>query len=126
MSTEYIFNGTISYQNLKKMKEEVNKKSHKEIGKPLLKFAFGEGDHSNVLTITIEQSKDSQHSKYIHLTFDDNSNVTRIHHLGSQNRLIQLIEYFSNVKIWDEYDRFDLENWLGFYDEEPAQNLLVH
>lgn len=125
MSTEYIFNGTISYQHIKTMKNEVNKKSNKEIGKPLLKFSFGECDYSNVLTITIEQSKDSQDSKYLHLTFDDNSNVTCIHHSGSQVRLIRLIEYFSNVKIWDEYDRFDLENWLGFYDDE-AESSIVH
>ena len=42
MGTNYKSNGTISIKHLLKMKDEVNEKSQKEIGKSVIEFIVGD------------------------------------------------------------------------------------
>lgn len=117
MSTVYKFYGNITFQHLQKMKEVVNSQSIN--GKPIFEYKFGDREYSNVLIIksSIEESGKGENS--LRLELDDEGNITDISRYGNNKviHIIRLIEYFSDVKIWDEYDRLDIEICLGFYDE---------
>ena len=117
MSTVYKFYGNITFQHLQKMKEVVNSQSVN--GKPIFEYKFGDREYSNVLIIksSIEESGKGENS--LRLELDDEGNITDISRYGNNKviHIIRLIEYFSDVKIWDEYDRLDIEICLGFYDE---------
>ena len=117
MSTVYKFYGNITFQHLQKMKEVVASQSVN--GKPLIEYDFGAGEYSHVLVITSFIEENGKGENSLRLELDDEGNVTDISRYGNNKviHLIRLIEYFSDVKIWDEYDRFDMENWLGFYEE---------
>ena len=123
MTTTYKFNGTITLKQLLKMKDDINKKSVKEIGKNIISFNVGYDLNDKISSCFIESSikeigeKNTNNS--LLLEFNSNQNVIHIERRerGNPQWLLKLIEYYSDVKIWDEYDLLDLENWIGVYDE---------
>jgi len=117
MSTVYKFHGNITFQHLQKMKEVVNSQSVND--KPIFEYEFGDGEYSNILIIKSSIEENGKGENSLRLELDDEGNITDISRYGDNNviHIIRLIEYFSDVKIWDEYDRLDIEIWLGFYEE---------
>ena len=129
MTTTYKFNGTITLKQLLKMKDDINKKSVKEIGKNIISFNVGYDLNDKISSCFIESSikeigeKNTNNS--LLLEFNSNQNVIHIERRerGNPQWLLKLIEYYSDVKIWDEYDLLDLENWIGLNDEHFEDSL---
>ena len=136
MFTKYHFTGEITLDELRTMKEVVNRKHFIDIDQPLINFSFFDGILGRLLIITSELLENQCENDSLRLSLNYEGKVTEICRTGGNridgipspshkvNRLIELVEYFSDVKIWDEHDRFNLETWMGIYDHIPENILL--
>jgi len=124
MGTNYKSNGTISIKHLLKMKDEVNEKSLKEIGKSVIEFIVGDQysfDVGRATSMMINSSikecivGDWGNKTQIFVDLDNDHNLIKMynHNRGDPQWLLGLIEYYSNVKIWNENDLLDIEDWIG-------------
>ena len=106
------------------MKDEVNEKSQKEIGKSVIEFIVGDQysfDVGRATSMMINSSiKENivgglENKTQIFVDLDNDHNVIKIynHNRGDPQWLLSLIEYYSDVKIWNENDLLDIEDWIG-------------
>ena len=129
----YQFNGTITLNQLLRMEFDLNKKSLKDIGKPIIKFIFGKelssingrGKTLTIKSLNKEFGENLIDTDELLIDFDEDSNVTDITRFLGVNpqKILELIEFYSNVKIWKEEDLLCLKDTLGFFDEDFEDSL---
>ena len=112
MSTTYQFSGTIKREHILLMHEKINQISQRKISRNLIEIThIDQYPDSIVLTAHCDFLGANRNSLVI--DFEDDCVTFITAHAGNScGHLIALIEYFSNVKIWDEYTLLDLKIWL--------------
>ena len=136
MSTIYKFDGEIHIKQIEHMYEKIKSifKEDRHIRKKYQFMKDGMGKEQTELVLQLSHSivhKDGEEeSDTSVLIFDvkEDGYISSIGRWGKQNpylmnQFIHLIEYFTKVKIWDEYDLFDIEEWIGVYDEHYENSL---
>ena len=136
MSTIYKFDGKIHIKQIEHMYEKI-KSIFKEDRHIIKNIQFMEDEMGKEKTELVLQLNHSivhidgkEETDISSLIFDveEDGYISSIGRYGKQNpylvkRFIHLIEYYTNVKIWDEYDLLDIENWIGLNDEHFEDSL---
>jgi phenylpyruvate tautomerase PptA (4-oxalocrotonate tautomerase family) len=136
MSTIYKFDGKIHIKQIEHMYEKIKSifKEDRHIRKNIqfMKDRMGKEKAELVLQLNhsivhIDGKKETDTSVLI-FDVEEDGYISSIGRWGKQNpylmnQFIHLIEYFTKVKIWDEYDLLDIENWIGLNDEHFEDSL---
>ena len=136
MSTTYKFDGKIHIKQIEHMYEKIKSifKEDRHIRKNIqfMKDRMGKEKAELVLqlnhSIVYRDGKEETDTSVLIFDVEDDGYISSIGRYGKQNpylmnQFIQIIEYFTKVKIWDEYDLFDIEEWIGVYDEHYENSL---
>ena len=136
MSTIYKFDGKIHIKQIEHMYEKIKSifKEDRHIRKNIqfMKDRMGKEKAELVLQLNhsivhIDGKKETDTSVLI-FDVEEDGYISSIGRWGKQNpylmnQFIHLIEYYTNVKIWDEYDLLDIQNWIGLNDEHFEDSL---
>ena len=130
MSTIYKFDGKIHIKQIEHMYEKIKSifKEDRHIRKKYQFMKDGMGKEQTELVLQLNHSivhidgKEEPDTSVLIFDVEEDGYISSIGRYGKQNpyliiRFIHLIEYYTNVKIWDEYDLLDIENWIGLNDE---------
>ena len=138
MSTIYKFDGKIHISQLIEMCEKIRSQSSKENERhienniQIVKDGMGQYQKQLVLKLThsvvCNDGKKETDTSVLICDVEEDGYISSIGRWGLQNpylvgQFIHLIEYFTKVKIWDEYDLLDIENWIGLNDEHFEDSL---
>ena len=132
MSTIYKFDGKIHFGQIDHMCEKIRSQSskenevHIEYNKQFVKDGMGKKQTQLVLKLThyviFNDGKKETDTSVLICDVEEGGYISSIGRWGRQNpylvtQFIHLIEYYTNVKIWDEYDLLDIENWISLNEE---------
>ena len=136
MSTTYKFDEKIHITQIEHMYEKIKSifKEDRHIRKNIqfMKDRMGKEKAELVLqlnhSIVYRDGKEETDTSTLIFDVEEDGYISSIGRYGKQNpylikRFIHLIEYYTNVKIWDEYDLLDIENWIGLNDEHFEDSL---
>ena len=132
MSTTYKLNGEIHFGQIEHMCEQINSKGSSKLNHQISISILNQNLNPYVLkqnrlvlelTHSVIRKNGNKETDTSVLIFDveEDEYISSIGRYGRQNpylvnQFIHLIEYFTDVKIWDEYDLLDIQNWIGLYD----------
>jgi len=121
MSTIYKFDGKIHIKQIEHMCEKIHTNDDRGIRKG---WSEDGAQLWLLLSHSIVHIDGKEETDVSSLIFDveEDGYISSIGRYGKQNpyliiRFIHLIEYYTNVKIWDEYDLLDIENWISLNEE---------
>ena len=130
MSTIYKFDEKIHITQIEHMYEKIKSifKEDRHIIKNIQFMKDEMGKEKTELVLQLNHSivhiDGKEETDISSLIFDveEDGYISSIGRYGKQNpyliiRFIHLIEYYTNVKIWDEYDLLDIENWISLNEE---------
>ena len=136
MSTIYKFDGKIHIKQIEHMYEKIKSifKEDRHIRKNIQFMKDRMGKEKAELVLQLNHSivhidgKEETDTSVLIFDVEEDGYISSIGRYGKQNpylikRFIHLIEYYTNVKIWDEYDLLDIENWIGLNDEHLEESL---
>ena len=136
MSTIYKFDGKIHIKQIEHMYEKIKSifKEDRHIRKNIQFMKDRMGKEKAELVLQLNHSivhidgKEETDTSVLIFDVEEDGYISSIGRYGKQNpyliiRFIHLIEYYTNVKIWDEYDLLDIENWIGLNDEHFEDSL---
>jgi hypothetical protein len=137
MSTTYKFNGKIHFDQIEHMCEQINSKGSLKLNHRISISILNQNLNPYVLkqnklvlelTHSVIRKNGNEETDTSVLIFgvEEDEYISSIGRYGRQNpylvtQFIHLIEYYTNVKIWDEYDLLDIQNWIGLYDHFEDQ-----
>ena len=130
MSTIYKFDGKIHIKQIEHMYEKIKSifKEDRHIRKNIQFMKDRMGKEKAELVLQLNHSivhidgKEETDTSVLIFDVEEDGYISSIGRYGKQNpylikRFIHLIEYYTNVKIWDEYDLLDIENWISLNEE---------
>ena len=136
MSTTYKFDEKIHITQIEHMYETIKsifiEDRHIRKNIQFMKDRMGKEKAELVLqlnhSIVYRDGKKETDTSTLIFDVEEDGYISSIGRYGKQNpylmnQFIQIIEYFTKVKIWDEYDLFDIEEWIGVYDEHYENSL---